>query len=152
MCMPLQNCIVLADDDQDHAYLFMRIMNQVAPDKEVIYVPNGMELLDLLQNMQPEYLFLDLNMPCKNGIECLQAIRENPFFKDVKVIVYTSSFKMNDISKCFDNKADFYIVKPYNTEHLTKALRTIFNHTKDTTPMSYHYFINDKFVPFTAQF
>ena len=69
MQMPLTNHIVLADDDKDHGTLFERILKGVAPDKTLSVVTDGAELFRLLAQVKPEILFLDLNMPCKNGIE-----------------------------------------------------------------------------------
>ena len=77
MRMPLLNCNIQADD-LDHAYLFKRILHQVAPEKNLLTASNGEELLDLLWKVHPEYLFMDLKMPCKNGVECLQEIRNSP--------------------------------------------------------------------------
>jgi len=152
MQMPLVNHIVLADDDQDHALLFKRILQRTDPSKILIHVKNGEELMELLAVTQPEILFLDLKMPCKNGHECLQEIRQNPEFNNLRIVVYSSSVEMTNIKKCYRNKADLYIVKPFSTEHLTHALTSILRPEMQNHIFSnYHYFINNKFVPFTAQ-
>ena len=151
MQLPLINHIVLADDDRDHAILSKSILRHVDPSKTVIHVKNGSELMDLLSVTQPEILFLDLKMPCKDGHECLEEIRQNPEFRNLRIVVYSSSVEMNNIKKCYNNKADLYIVKPFSSEHLTNALTSILK--KDMQKdlfRTYHYFINNKFVPFTA--
>ena len=150
--MPFKNQVVLADDDKDHGTLFARILKQVDPTKKLTVVTDGAQLLRLLSEVKPEILFLDLNMPCKNGIECLQEIRESESLNDLKVVVYSSSSRMTDIKKSYIHKADLYMVKPFHTEHLINALNTVLS--KDlwqTTSFKNHYYINNRFVPFTAQ-
>lgn len=152
MPLPVQNLVMLADDDKDHALLFKRVLASVDPSMQLMVVHDGEELLYSLAQMHPEILFLDLRMPCKNGIECLQAIRSNPALEGLKVVVYSSSSHMTDIQKCYVHKADLYMVKPFKTEHLRSALSIILK--KDAWDAYYlqnHYYINNRFVPFTAQ-
>lgn len=150
--MPLVNHVILADDDKDHGVLFERVLKQVNPSIELTIALNGDELLALLPQLQPGILFLDLNMPLKNGLECLREIRNNPRYKDLKVVVYSSSSRMSDIKNCYLHKADLYMVKPFNTEHLKSALDLVLrNDLWQTKALKNHYFINNRFVPFTAQ-
>lgn len=150
MRMPLVNHVLLADDDKDHALLFGHILHKVDPTKTLITVTDGQQLLDLLRQFQPQILFLDLNMPCKNGVDCLMEIRSNPDFNELRVIVYSSSIHMQDIAKCYNYKADLYLVKPFDTEHLSNALATILRGDWQSELTGYHYFINNRFVPFTS--
>lgn len=151
MHMSLANHIILADDDNDHGTLFERILKGVDPSKTLSVVTDGEELLRLLAQVKPEILFLDLNMPCKNGIQCLQEIRKSDALMDLKVVVYSSSSRMSDIKRSYLYKADLYMVKPFHTEHLRNALDIVLN--KDlwqAASLKNHYYINNRFVPFTA--
>ena len=149
--MPLANLVILADDDQDHGTLFERILKGVAPSKTLTVVRDGEELLRLLAVVTPEILFLDLNMPCKNGIQCLQEIRKSENLKDIKVVVYSSSSRMSDIRRSYIHKADLYMVKPFHTEHLHNALDNVLNKESwQAAALKNHYYINNRFVPFTA--
>jgi CheY-like chemotaxis protein len=148
----VSNFIVLADDDRDHGIVFHHILKKVDPDKKLTVVTDGAALMDLLSKSLPEILFLDLNMPCKTGLECLQEIRATPYLKDLKVVVYSSSAKMTDIQKSYIHRADLYMVKPFNSEHLRNALETVLKQEWwRTAPSKNQYFINNRFVPFTAQ-
>ena len=149
--VPNNHYVLLADDDQDHAFLFERILKKVDPSKKLVIAKDGTELLKLLSTTRPELLFLDLNMPCKNGFECLQEIRSNEQLADLPIIVYSSSSRMTDIQKAYVHKADLYMVKPFNTEHLTNALQSVLQmDLKKTAMRKDQYFINNRFVPFTA--
>lgn len=152
MPLPVANYIILADDDKDHGILFRRVLSQVAPSAKFSVVHDGEELLELLSEVKPEILFLDLKMPCKNGLECLQEIRNNRDLDDVKVVVYSSSTHMTDIQKCYIHKADLYMVKPFNTEHLRNALDIVLKKESwQESILSNHYYINNRLVPFTAK-
>jgi CheY-like chemotaxis protein len=150
MNAPLENYIILADDDPDHALLFNRILHKVAPSKNLAVAKDGEELFQMLFQKLPEILFLDLNMPCKSGLECLQQIRSTSEFADMKVIVYSSSAQMKDIQKCFAFNADLYMVKPFASEHLKNALETVLEKKWWASGSNNQYFINNRFVQFTA--
>jgi CheY-like chemotaxis protein len=149
---PHMNQVVLADDDQDHGILFRLILRQVDPLKNLTIVKDGAELMDLLSCEIPDLLFLDLNMPCKNGYECLYEIRQKPELQNLPIVVYSSSSQMTDIQKSYIHKADLYMVKPFNSTHLKNALESILKMDwRKNYPTEKYYFINNRFVPFTAQ-
>jgi len=143
--------ILLADDDKDHAMLFERTIKKEYPSISISYVNNGEELICFLHLNEIDLLFLDLNMPCKNGYDCLYEIRKDPALKDLPIVVYSSSAHMSDIQKSFLHRADFYLVKPFITEHLKTALKAILSvNWKEDPFIKNHYFINNRFVPYTA--
>jgi CheY-like chemotaxis protein len=144
------NHVVLADDDLDHAVLFQRVLNQVDPSKQLSIVTDGEQLMELLSLQVPQLLFLDLNMPCKHGFECLQEIRKNARLNDMNVVVYTSSTEMTNIQRSYIHKADLYMVKPFSTSQLQHALESVFKLEWRNQPGLRHYYINNRFVPYTA--
>jgi CheY-like chemotaxis protein len=142
--------ILLADDDDDHIILFEKILRKEFPQVEIDVVGDGEQLLQFLHLHAIDLLFLDLNMPCKNGHQCLQEIRKDISLKELPVVVYSSSAHLSDIQQSFIYRADFYLVKPFKTEHLQTALRMILSvNWKDNPPIRQHYFINNRFVPYT---
>jgi CheY-like chemotaxis protein len=143
--------ILLADDDGDHAVLFGRIIKEDYPNITISYVNDGERLIQFLHLNQIDLLFLDLNMPCKDGYECLHEIRRDASLKDLPIIVYSSSAHLSDIQKSFIHRADFYLVKPFKMDHLRTALKQILSvNWRDNPAIRQHYFINNRFVPFTA--
>jgi CheY-like chemotaxis protein len=143
--------ILLADDDQDHTFLFETIVKKQYPDKALSIVSDGNDLFEYLNRALPELIFLDLNMPCKNGIECLNELKSNPDYRLIPVIIYSSSAYLNDIQDSYIHKADFYMVKPFSVKHLELALENIFSMDWNAgSPINQHYYINNRFVPFTA--
>jgi CheY-like chemotaxis protein len=145
------NRVVLADDDPDHGFLFQIVLRQVDPSKNLTIVKDGAQLMQLLNRYVPDLLFLDLNMPCKNGYECLVEIRQRPHLQKLPIVVYSSSTQMTDIQKSYVHKADLYMVKPFNALHLINALDSILQMDWiKNSPSQKFYFINNRFVPFTA--
>lgn len=145
------NHILIADDDRDHALIFEKIIRREFPQMKVSNVTDGNQLMQFLRLNSVDLLFLDLKMPCKNGFECLQDIRRNPAFHHLPIVVYSSSAHLSDIQKSFLFEADFYLVKPFITEHLKRAIHTILSvDWKDNPPIRRHYFINNNFVLYTA--
>ena len=73
----------------------------------------------------PDILFLDLNMPCKNGMECLQEIRSNKKLQKLMVAVFTTSSNQRYIDTAFEAGANLYIVKPGNFNELTVTIEKV---------------------------
>lgn len=147
---PIQH-VLMADDDRDHAMLFEKVIKNEFPFLKISYVQDGEQLIQFLHLNSVDLLFLDLNMPCKNGYECLEEIKKDPSLKDLPIVVYSSSAHLSDIQKSFLYDVDFYLVKPFITEHLKRAIRMILSvNWKENPPIKRHYFINNSFVPYTA--
>lgn len=117
--------IILADDDKSDRLLFTEAFAELKIKTIVKTVNNGVELLERLHmegRRVPDLLFLDLNMPRKNGLECLKDIRSNERFKDIFVAIYSTSDHESDMEETFLNGANVYITKPSNFNKLKKIL------------------------------
>jgi two-component system response regulator len=73
----------------------------------------------------PDIIFLDLNMPNKNGHEVLKELKTDPELSGIPVIVLTSSKAETNIVKTYELQADNYIVKPVNLEKLLEITSSI---------------------------
>ncbi len=71
-----------------------------------------MQLLTNETNEFPHVLFLDLNMPRKNGFECLSEIKLSNKLKPLPVIVFSTSFEQEVVNQLYQNGAKYYIRKP----------------------------------------
>jgi CheY-like chemotaxis protein len=80
-----------------------------------------MEQLNSEGRRLPHLLFLDLNMPRKNGLECLKEIRSNEKLKDISIAIFSTSANENDIEETFLHGANIYITKP-NSYNLLKQV------------------------------
>lgn len=120
--------IAIADDDEDDRFLFLEAFDELKIKTKVNTFNDGVFLMDYFSKddcILPEVLFLDLNMPRKNGIECLQEIRSNPKFDDVSIAIYSTSSSEKDIENTFILGANIYIKKPDNFDSLKKILSNV---------------------------
>ena len=89
-------------------------------------VANGADLMHMLHEGDlPDLIFLDLNMPEKNGKECLQEIRSNRNFDSIRVVIYSTSSSRKDIDDTRTLGANLYLVKPNSFGSLKAALKNI---------------------------
>ena len=127
--MPLNTLnIALADDDEDDRTLFKEAMNEIKIKTKLSLFNNGKELMDYLtlpNVILPEIVFLDLNMPIKNGMQCLHEIRNNPRLQDLLVAIYSTSSSEADIEETFVNGANIYINKPNSFGDLKQAIEKV---------------------------
>jgi len=107
--------LVLADDDEDDCLLFKEALEELPILTNLSTVNNGEQLMQLLKRIKdpiPCVLFLDLNMPRKNGFECLNEIRRNEKYKTIPIIIYSTSFDKEMVERLYKNGAQYYIRKP----------------------------------------
>lgn len=122
--------IMLADDDEDDRNFFNDAINDLKINNKLTIFKNGKELMDYLEHpdtVLPDILFLDLNMPCKTGNECLKDIRSNPKFNDISIAIYSTSSSDKDIEETFVGGANIYIKKPNDFSKLKKVLQEVMN-------------------------
>lgn len=116
--------ILLADDDEDDRSLFRDALHEVNPSATLNEVENGVELMHRLNRRSlPDLLFLDLNMPLKNGYECLFEIHANPRLKRVPVIILSTSSVAEHINEMLKDLACHYIKKPGRYDDLKHSIR-----------------------------
>jgi CheY-like chemotaxis protein len=132
--------LLLADDDFDDCILFYEALSDLSLTFTLTTVHDGFELIRQLtgkDGMIPHILFLDLNMPLKNGIECLAEIRRIENLKRLPVIIYSTSYQPEVVSSLYDIGATFYIRKPSDYAQLKKVIShtlTFFNEKAPVQP------------------
>jgi len=122
--------ILLADDDASDRLLFKEALKELKIVSVVNTVNNGIQLMDYLTKSGsplPHLLFLDLNMPQKNGLECLKEIRSNKKLKEISIVIYSTSGTKRDIEETFNCGANVYIKKPVDFTILRQLLSKVFS-------------------------
>jgi len=120
--------IALADDDEDDRTLFKEAIDEIPIETKLSLFNHGQELMDHLSLpniILPHLVFLDLNMPIKNGMQCLQEIRKNPMLDQVAVAIYSTSSSEKDIESTFIHGANVYINKPNNFYNLKDVIERV---------------------------
>lgn len=112
----VKNIVLYADDDPDDQYIVQEAFRQFDASIEVICLPNGKKAMDYLGQMAsasglPCLVILDINMPVQDGKKTLQEIRGHSVFKNIPVVLFTTSSNPADETFAYEHKAGF-ITKP----------------------------------------
>lgn len=125
--------ILLVEDNEGDVLLTTVALEEGEIDFNLNVVNDGKEAINFLNKEgkyagenQPELIFLDINLPKKNGHEVLKYIKENENLQHIPVIMLTTSSSQKDIDMAYDNKADGFISKPPDVkEFLTAVVSTV---------------------------
>jgi len=120
--------ICLVDDDDDDRMIFAEVLSEIYPSIDLQLVESGADLSQKLyvENNSPDIIFLNVNMPMKNGFDCLKEIRERPDnLKFLKIIMFSTSKNPDTIQLSMQLGADFYAVKPVSVNDLKKLITKI---------------------------
>jgi two-component system response regulator len=127
--------ILLIEDDEAHAALITRILENVDRGAEIQLVRDGEEALEYLfqqgkyaaQEMRPrpDLVLLDLRLPRLDGLEVLKAIKRSERLKAIPVVVLTSSESETDIQTAYLSGANIYLVKPLSFGEFAELIRMV---------------------------
>jgi CheY-like chemotaxis protein len=118
--------ILLADDDTDDCIFFKQALHELILPTVFTAVHDGEQLMQFLtdeKNELPNILFLDLNMPRKNGFECLSEIKLSEKLKLLPVIVFSTSFEQEVVNMLYQNGAQYFIRKPSEFSQFKKIIQ-----------------------------
>ena len=117
--------ILLADDDVDDCIFFKEALTELQLPTHLTAVHDGEELMQLLTAETcelPNVLFLDINMPRKNGFECLAEIKLSDKLKQLPVIMFSTSFEPEVVNLLYKNGAQYFIRKPSEFSQFKKII------------------------------
>lgn len=125
--LALQKDIMLAEDDSDDVEIFNLGMKALQFPYILRHAENGDLLFIMLKDRIPYILFLDIHMPCKDGIACIVEIRKNREYDKMPVIMYTSEISKRIMEEAYRSGANLYLAKTNTIAELTDKLRKIFS-------------------------
>lgn len=124
--------VLIAEDQETDAFFIEQAFGQAKIENQVYWVKDGQEVLDFLNNSGeypdapcPDLIFLDIKMPRKDGHETLAAIKTNPDFKEIPVIMMSGSQAMEDIKKSYQNYANAYVSKSNGFDDMLQFVEAI---------------------------
>ncbi len=120
--------IVIAEDDQDDFCFLSDALHEINSEFIIRQATNGLQVMGYLKAAEvPDIIFLDLNMPIRNGIATLQLIKAIPGFRNIPIVIYTTSTYNKAIDDAYNNEAHYFIVKPVSQIVLYNQLLYVFN-------------------------
>jgi CheY-like chemotaxis protein len=132
--------ILLADDDPADCILFKDALEELPVTAQLSIVHNGEQVIDALSkpgSELPDVLFLDLNMPRKNGFVTLSEIKRNTELQDLPVVIFSTSSDLEMVKMVFRDAAHYYIAKPVDFLQLKKVIyEALILTTQKSHPMS----------------
>jgi CheY-like chemotaxis protein len=142
--------IILAEDDIDDQNIFQIALQEIDSAIQTQFVSNGKELLALLQNNIPDLLFLDLEMPYKNGLECLIEIKADTRLEKIPVIVFSSTTKPSNIQTAYEMGAHLFFIKPPVYSDYLSSIKAIFQlNWDDPNVVREQYCVNGRYTAFS---
>ena len=125
--MSIHKKILLVDDDIDDQLFFVDAVKEIQPTLECDIASNGLEALDHLDKVPPppSIIFLDLNMPIMNGFECLAKLKAIKQYKEIPVVIFTTSNQPVDVERTISMGAKLFLTKPPDFEVLKDKLHDI---------------------------
>jgi CheY-like chemotaxis protein len=147
-CYMIRN-IIFAEDDEDDQFYFREVFQEINKNIQLQFVSNGNELMQMLQNFLPDMVFLDLEMPYKNGLECLVELRNNPSLNKLPVIVLSSTVRPVNIQTAYEMGASLFLHKSSTDSDYAESLKKIMSMDwNDPEEIRGKYFENNQFRSF----
>jgi len=127
--------ILLVEDNEAHAMLTMRALEDAKIANEIHWVVDGEEAVNYLFHRgkyadkrispRPDLILLDLRLPKLDGHEVLRIIKNSDDLKHIPVVVLTTSKREGDMAKAYNNYVNSYLVKPIDFGEFTEMIREL---------------------------
>ncbi len=140
--------VILADDEKGMRLILNKILSKAEGFEVIGEAENGNEALRLIESNKPDVVFLDIQMPGLNGVECAKRLIDI----DPRIFIIFATAHQEYMPEAFEVYAFDYLVKPFNLERVDKTLKRIRqsrNHAYDPSPAytgKKEKYISDKLV------
>ncbi|AMV25564.1 Response regulator rcp1 [Gemmata sp. SH-PL17] len=126
--------ILLAEDDEGHAYLVQQNLLDAGLANKVVHVKDGQEALDYVRcegayrervPNGPLLLLLDINMPRVDGVEVLRQLKADPKTNEFPIIMLTTTDDPREVKRCYELGCSSYVTKPVEYDRFVEAVRRL---------------------------
>ncbi len=132
----MKKVFLLIDDDADDRMLFCEALAELRNEVTCIAISNGnIALSEILEERlpHPDLVFIDINMPGKDGWYYLNKIKHNPGLKGIPVIMYSTAIDEFIVEESVSKEVLFLFKKPDDFEDLKRCLSTLYYHVINGT-------------------
>ncbi len=130
--------LIVEDSDEDYNAL-ARLMEQMAVKHPIHRCLDGDEALEFVlqtsapqtevsRSPRPVVILLDLNLPGTDGREVLAHLKQDQFYTDIPIVIFTTSDNPQDVDFCYQAGANGYLVKPIGFKKLEETVQAFVNY------------------------
>ncbi|WP_263375933.1 response regulator transcription factor [Granulicella aggregans] len=118
---------ILIVDDEPHLRMLIQQTLEELEDEgvELLMASNGEEAIDMIQEEQPNLVFLDVMMPKKNGFDVCHAVKNELKMSHIHIILLTAKGQEFDRQRGQEVGADLYMTKPFDPDALVAKARSV---------------------------
>lgn len=123
--------ILLVEDSPSDVRLIREALREATVNAQVTVARDGVEGLEYLRRSErgltpfPDLIFLDLNLPRKNGLEVLAEVKSSERLRHIPILVMSSSSAEEDISAAYELHANCFITKPADLDDYVDMIRSV---------------------------
>ncbi|NMG59534.1 response regulator [Geitlerinema sp. P-1104] len=118
--------ILIVDDEPNIRILLEQALEDLEDEGvELLTAQNGLEALEVIQEAQPNLVFLDVMMPKKNGLEVCNIIKKDWQQSDTYIIMLTAKGQELEKEEGFAVGADYYMTKPFRPKEIVAKARSV---------------------------
>jgi len=117
--------VLMVDDDHEDVYTIRKALKKTKVQIDFNFIDSGIKFLEILKESSeslPDVVLLDINMPRMNGYDVLSELRENEQWKDLTVVMLTTSSSEVDRKKLLEMGASAFVTKPHTRSDMTKFI------------------------------
>ena len=123
--------ILIAEDDEEIRELLLFKLRNVGFD--AYGVEDGEEALTMAESILPDVIVLDWMMPRMNGLDACAALRSNPKFRALPIMLLTAKGQESDVERGFTAGADDYVVKPFSPRELVHRIEALLTRSRSSS-------------------
>lgn len=135
MTKKLHEPLLVVEDSNEDFQMLQRLMRRMSVQNPIHRCTNGDEVLEFLYELgsealrnskvalRPSVILLDLNLPGIDGRDILDRLKQDKSFKEIPIVVFTTSSNPKDIELCYQKGANGYLVKPMDAQELKKTIQ-----------------------------
>lgn len=127
--------ILFVEDNEDHAELVMRSLEEHRVTNNIRHVSDGAQALDYLfrrgdyaspkSSPRPDVVLLDLRLPKVDGLEVLRELKSSEELRRIPVVILTTSEAEADVARAYDMHANAYLVKPVGFDSFLDLMKDL---------------------------
>jgi CheY-like chemotaxis protein len=114
--------ILYVEDNFQNFRLVMRMVTLDHPDFQVVQAPDGANALRIADELRPDLIFMDINLPDEDGTEVTRRIKSTEHLKSIPIVALTANAMVGDSDRYIEAGCDGYLRKPLSRDELRATL------------------------------